>query len=57
MGEKMALEHIFLKAYRTEMKKYFRTIFSKGIDIFKMHALAKFQVSSMYSSSLILKRK
>ena len=57
MGEKMTLKQLFLKAHSIETNKYFCTIFSRWIDILKMHVVAKFQCSSIYSSSIILKRK
>ena len=53
----MTLEHIFSKGYSMETNSYFRTIFSRCIDIFEMNVVAKFQFNSIYSSSLILKRK
>ena len=57
MGEKMTLKHFFLKAHSMETNEYFCTIFSRRIDIFEMHVVTKFQFYSIYSSSLILKRK
>ena len=57
MGEKMTLEHIFSKGYSMETNLYFRTIFSRCIDISKIYLVAKLQFNSIYSFSLIPKRK
>ena len=40
-----------------ETNLYFRTIFSRCIDISEMNVVAKFQFNSIYGSSIILKRK